>query len=97
MSRRRHLSRAILTLTLLVLAVSGCTGPAATGVPPQSRPTDTLVYDVPTAPASPSGIPLPTAGPTGAPPAPETLGPLPRTQLTIMHTNDSRGYLDPCG
>ena len=96
MMRRRYPSLAFLTLALITLVVSGCTTPAPTAVSPRPSPTDTVVYDVPSAPASPSVERPTTAGPTGAP-APETRGPLPRTQLTIMHTNDSRGYIDPCG
>ena len=91
-------------LAILVLAcppvVTGCAERAPATASPQPPPTDTVVYGVPTAPESP--VPqrpttaVPTAGAVTVPP-PEERGPLPRTQLTILHTNDTRGYLDPCG
>lgn len=100
MTRRRCLPIIVLTLALASLVLSACAAPEPT-VPPE--PTDTVVYEVPTAPASPTAPEVPTEAmpPTTVrevtPPPPEERGPLPRTQLTIMHTNDSRGFLDPCG
>lgn len=90
-------------VALAAATLLGCAAPAT--VPPPA-PTDTVVYDVPTASVSPTervetpgatGAPLPPATEAATAHPPETRGPLPRTQLTILHTNDSRGYVDPCG
>ena len=56
--------------------------PVAEGVP---RPpgTATLVH---TPPATPTAISEPTWTPTTRP-----------IEFTILHTNDSRGFVDPCG
>jgi len=94
----------VLALTVAPLALSGCAATFAS-TPPQ--PTHTVMYDVPTPPANPASesptlvvetaaLPPATAAPTGVLPS-EAQGPEPRARLTIMHTNDSRGYLDPCG
>lgn len=95
-------------LTLICsLVVVGCAERVTTT--PQPPPTESVVYGVPTAPSSPSPerpttagptlvvtAPPPTAGAVTAPP-PGDRGPFPETRLTILHTNDTRGYLDPCG
>jgi hypothetical protein len=56
-----------------------------------------------TEPLAPTGAPQPT--PAAATATPALIGPKPPTrpasqaaaQFTILHTNDSNGYLDPCG
>ena len=92
---RRFHARAVSALALMALVMASCTTPP-TATSPQPLPTDTVVYTVPNAPINPTAEQPATAGPTGTA-VPETRGPLPRAQLTILHTNDSRGYVDPCG
>ena len=101
MMRFRRLLNVVLVFVCAV-ALGSCATATPTAAPPQPTPTDTVVYDVPTAP-TPSE-PRPTTPPHPAThdgavtvPPPEERGPLPETRLTIMHTNDTQGYLDPCG
>lgn len=58
------------------------------------NPTATLLYTV----ATPKPLASPTASQPVAQPrtavAPASSG---TKQLTILHTNDSQGYIDPCG
>jgi 2',3'-cyclic-nucleotide 2'-phosphodiesterase (5'-nucleotidase family) len=82
-------------MLLGALCLGLCLACAPQGVAPQGAPlpaaTSALRYD----------MPLP---PTNAPASPTASGPAPATdvsadaiKLTILHTNDSRGYVDPCG
>jgi hypothetical protein len=104
MMRFRRLLNVVLVFVCAV-ALGSCATATPTAAPPQPTPTDTVVYDVPTAPTTPSEPRPTTAAPTLPPavtgavtvPPPEERGPLPETRLTIMHTNDTQGYLDPCG
>ena len=104
MVSRRYPPLVVLAFVLASLVINGCT-PTPTAVPTQ--PTDTVIYDVPTPPASAaverstdvvatSALPPATNAATEAVPS-SANGSQPRARLTIMHTNDSRGYLDPCG
>jgi hypothetical protein len=87
--------------------------PRALAPTPMGAPRPTRVYDVPLPPTQPQptvALP-PTAEPTAeavteptdAPPAQEpSANPEPERmawggKVTILHTNDSVGYLDPCG
>jgi hypothetical protein len=59
-------------------------------------PTSTVVYSVALPPTKPAAIANATATRSG--PQPATVSALQTgTKLTILHTNDSNGYVDPCG
>jgi 2',3'-cyclic-nucleotide 2'-phosphodiesterase (5'-nucleotidase family) len=70
--------------------LAGCAGfPAARPAPLSAAPTAT----VPVYATAPAGAAAPAAAPAVTPPAPAA-GPV---QLTLLHTNDTFGYLLPCG
>lgn len=58
--------------------------------PTRPTPTATLVYNVPLPPTPTKG-----SSPQAQTAAPPVSGGA--FKLTILHTNDSRGYVDPCG
>lgn len=106
MELRASFKRIVLLLSAVVLAMTACSSsepagsaPIAYGPLPSPKPAFT-------------GIPLPaTLEPVSATPssnaAQETNGPTATassarasaqgTVLTILYTNDTRGYVDPCG
>lgn len=84
----RHLAvRVMLVLGLLGALLTGC-APAPGKAPADSTPT--VVYSFPLAPS-----PAPSA--TQAPRPELASGSRSVWAFTILHTNDSRGYLEPCG
>jgi len=52
---------------------------------PARTPSATRYYDVPLPPATATALALQSPAPADG------------LKLTILHTNDSRGYVDPCG
>ena len=68
------------------------------GVPPApvDSPTPAAVYDVPLPPMTATAAAMQTAAAKSLPEQGDgsTKGDL---RVTILHTNDSRGYVDPCG
>ena len=98
----------IVILYLSVWVLAGCS-PASesaaqsTGSVPGASvempvPNVPLPPAIPTVVASPAENPtvIPTATPT-APKPTTVVVPEKAVSLTILHTNDSRGYVDPCG
>ena len=90
-----------LSLTAALGALAACAPQGSTALPPATRiqpATEGQVYDVP---LPPEGLPTAT-GPVPAA-APQPAKPLlaepsgSGRMLTLLHTNDSRGYVDPCG
>lgn len=85
----------ILTSLLLISWLAAGCSPANPASAPQvtaHTPAPTRLYDVPLPPATATA--RASQGPTPA----ATSGPVVGgTKLTILHTNDSRGYVDPCG
>jgi hypothetical protein len=71
------------TFALLAALLAACTGRA------QPTPAPTALPNATPPPATAA-----TAANPGASPAPAARGPL---DLTILHTNDARGEVDPCG
>ena len=102
MKQRQPIWCVVVILTLITGLLVGCTAvPAATPSQAPVEPTDTVVYGVPTSPSL-GTRPAPGETASAAPPAPETPAApetraLDATRLTILHTNDTRGWLDPCG
>jgi len=100
-----------LKATLLCLAIgvlAGCARSSELTVLPAEAtpksPTEKQVYDVPlpsaTAHLTASPLASPAAKPTVTQVAPEasaTMQSREAFKLTILHTNDSKGYVDPCG
>jgi hypothetical protein len=69
---------------LIGLALFGCSGIMSTPTPtPTSMPTKT---PTPTPTFTPTSTPTPTPTPTPRP-----------IELTVLHTNDTWGYSEPCG
>lgn len=67
---------------LIGLALFGCSGTMSTPAStPTSTPTKTLT-------------PIPTSTPTSTPTPTPTPQPV---ELTVLHTNDTWGYSEPCG
>ena len=96
MATRRQFLRG-LGLWLLAGVAWGCAperaaAPKPAEQPTRPAPTATLIYNVPLPPK-------PTATKGSTPQAQITAQPaVPGVaKLTILHTNDSRGYVDPCG
>ena len=74
--------RIFMTLGVVMgLLLAGCTPTPTPEPPPTLTPTFT---------PEPTATPMPTATPTLTP-TPEPI------VLTILHTNDTEGYTDPCG
>jgi hypothetical protein len=71
-------------LLLLTALVTACSGGATGG------PAPTIV---PVAPSRPSPTAARAAPPTALPATPFQG----QARLTILYTNDTRGYVDPCG
>ena len=103
--RRDWTSREILVgLLLLGLVLAGC-GPAPSPTLPPATlmgsvpPTPTLPPATPMGPIPPSttateaSLPTPPANPSTS----DTLQGRKGLQLTILHTNDTTGEIDPCG
>ena len=98
MATRRQFLRG-LGIWLLAGVAWGCapeqaTAPKPVDQPtrPAATPTATLVYNVP--------LPPKPTGTKGSSPQAQTALPPASAgafKLTILHTNDSRGYVDPCG
>lgn len=85
----------ILTLLLLIVWLAAGCSPATPTSTPQATartPAPTRLYDVPLPPATATARALQSPTPAA------TNGPVAEgIKLTILHTNDSRGYVDPCG
>ena len=81
---------------LALIIVSGC-APMAPEVAVYGPTLDQPPYTVAQANSTPTpaqvNLPAPPAVPVPAPNSP-VQGP---TTLVILHTNDARGYVDPCG
>jgi hypothetical protein len=94
MSMRFSLASKALCLSLCILLITGCAADTLAPAPP------TAVRPVPNNPApSPTAVPpspVPTLTSTTALDTPTIAGE-PTTEFTILYTNDSRGYVDPCG
>ena len=102
--------RYVLSIALLASLLVGCaptdapnraTPAQPLGPAPVGAPGPTRVYDVapPPTPAQQAAVLPPTAEPT-SPPVGEGAPANPSAwtgKVTILHTNDSVGYLDPCG
>lgn len=89
MNRREFIRRSALSLAASLLA--GCT-PATSPQPPAKQPTVALPGPMPLA--------RPTVVPTRILIGPQPVTPIPTapvSQFVILHTNDSAGYVDPCG
>ncbi len=101
----------VLVILLLLGLVIGCAPADAPSQPTQAlapapvgAPGPTRVYDVPPPPTptqQAEAVP-PTAEPTDSPVAQNSPSPAADPDawsglVTILHTNDSVGYLDPCG
>jgi len=95
-----------LALGLLVSMMASCQpastptaqAPATPMPRPAASPTAVVLYDVPLPSPTPAAVAAVTA--TATSPAPEgEMAALPAEgiRFTILHTNDSRGYVDPCG
>lgn len=103
MNRRRFL-RCLGVLTAGGV-IAGCS-PASPSAPQAAAPANagptaipTLAeYTVATPPPKPATAAAPTATPAVSAPQPAA-APAPGApiKLTLLHTNDSRGYIDPCG
>jgi 2',3'-cyclic-nucleotide 2'-phosphodiesterase (5'-nucleotidase family) len=93
----RALGFRLIILGVLSLAVAACApGPGASSITPV--PTPAGPARPPTAsPTLPP--PTPTASPVPRPPTPTpaAVPSAPPFTLVIMHTNDVRGYTEPCG
>jgi len=87
--RSRRLSTALRWAVLFAIVALL---PACSAGISQRSPTPPI-HPVPT--ASASSAPVPAASPTSA--APPTQGARQSLDLTILHTNDVRGEIDPCG
>ena len=82
----------------LPIATVASQSSAATAPRPTSKPTPSAVYDVPLPPVTSTAITVLTAAVgQSSPQASETGRSGEETRVTILHTNDSRGYVDPCG
>ena len=94
------------SLLLLSWLVTGCSpalsAKTSAGTPsaavsqakqqPGRTPSPTRYYDVPLPPATAT-----VKAPPSPVPASATGSSTGGTRLTLLHTNDSRGYVDPCG
>ncbi len=85
---RHRLVRVMLVLGMLSALLTGCS--PTPGKAPAADGTPTVVYSFPLPPS-----PAPSA--TQAPRPDLASGSRSAWAFTILHTNDSRGYLDPCG
>ena len=76
----------------------GCASDPKVATQPSSQPVSTKQVVAPTATLFYS-VATPPNQPTRTAVRPSTTSPAPSgaKQLTILHTNDSRGYVDPCG
>lgn len=98
--RIRHRVQIVGALLLLAMALTGCQQPAeptarvTLGPPPPPTIEHTATPEVATAviptPSPASATTVPTSTPT--PQRPEQ-----GIALTVLHTNDVNGYIDPCG
>lgn len=93
-------------LGVLFLAVAACVpGPGATSITPVPTPAGpahppTVSPTLPPSMPTPSPVPVlptPTVSPVPLLPTPTTMPPAPSLTLVIMHSNDARGYTEPCG
>ena len=76
--------RLFLTLGVVTgLLLAGCAPTPTPEPPPTLKPT---ITPEPTATTVPTATPMPTATPTPQP-----------IVLTVLHTNDTEGYIEPCG
>jgi len=76
------------------IAPTGGPSPTPSAVAAAS-PTAVLTVAAPASPTAESMEAVPTGAPTANPPPAEL--PVGATWLTILHTNDVTGYVDPCG
>jgi len=101
---RRMIGRMLIPLLLVsILSVVGCApnlAPTSSLLPGEQgtsmAPTATLTYDVPLPPPTATRATVAGQG-SPQPQASTAVAPRSLTKLTILHTNDSRGYVDPCG
>lgn len=103
MSQRTPILRYTTLLLLLGVLLTSC---APTGISVQptasggqaAQPAITVTQTQPTPSLVPPTESVATASPS-APPATATTATdaTEEMQVTILHTNDSRGYVDPCG
>jgi hypothetical protein len=96
MLRIKHV--VLVTLAAMGLALLGCSSPTPNASSnPLPTPTNTplpLPTNTPLPPPTSTPLPPPTQTPTPVPTptlAPQSL------ELTVLHTNDTIGYTDPCG
>jgi 2',3'-cyclic-nucleotide 2'-phosphodiesterase (5'-nucleotidase family) len=87
---RHLLGRGLLLLGVLALALGGL----LTGCAPQAEPTVPAATVM--APQPATELP-PTPEQAQEPPAPPTAANDNAVQVTILHTNDVYGEIDPCG
>jgi putative hemolysin len=79
-----------LVVAAMGLVLSGCSSPAPN---PSSNPSPVSANTPMLAPTH-TPAPPPTKTPTPVP----TPTPMPQSlELTVLHTNDTMGYTDPCG
>jgi len=87
-------------LLLAAAILSSCTPPPGPALPPATivKPEPTLQPTLTVPPASPSPtLPPRTVEQVQTPQRQETEPPEPVIDLTILHTNDVMGEVDPCG
>jgi hypothetical protein len=91
MNRREFVKHSMFALAAGLLA--GCAPTIGqTPLSPAQQPTEGL--------PAPTPLARPTVAPTRILIGPQPVTPIPTTQVSqfvILHTNDSRGYVDPCG
>ena len=100
----RMIGRMLIPLLLVSIpSVVGCApnrAPTSSLAPGEQEtrmaPTASLNYDVPLPPPTATRTTVAGQG-SPQPQATTVVAPQSLTKLTILHTNDSRGYVDPCG
>lgn len=86
-------------------ALLGCASPSTPLPAPHMKPSNTsskpaVLYNVPLPPTTQMPESMATSASPNAAQVPDTTTvaePAGNSQVTILHTNDSRGYVDPCG
>ena len=96
MKRFKRLSLCLHGLLLIaLLLMAGCT--PATTVTPTDQGAQVGPAPAPATEVEPgNNNPTAAQAPTDAPPTPTNAAEVAQ-RITILHTNDSRGYVDPCG
>jgi hypothetical protein len=79
----------LVVLSALGLALLGCSSPT-----PSPSPTPVPTHTPSPPPPTSTPTPVPTSTPT---PVPTSTPALQALELTILHTNDTLGYTEPCG